>query len=98
MIERLRKGNAGRFFVLFSCLTIALVLTSGLQAQELRGKVTGTVSDASGAVIPGAAVTLTNDDTTVSATTSTNEVGSYLFDFVLPGTYTVTWHLRGKEE
>ena len=95
MTERLRKGNTGRFFVLFSCLAMALLLTSGLQAQELRGKVTGTVTDASGAVIPGAAVTLTNDETTVSATTSTSEVGAYLFDFVLPGTYTVSVELEG---
>ena len=95
MIERLREGNVGRLFVLLGCLAVALVLTSGLQAQELRGKVTGTVTDASGAVIPGAAITLTNDETTVSDSTSTSEVGSYLFDFVLPGTYTVSVELEG---
>ena len=59
------------------------------------GKVTGTVSDSSGAVIPGAGVTLTNDNTTVADTTSTNEVGQFLFDFVLPGTYTVQVELEG---
>ena len=72
---------------------LAVALAVGAQvapAQDLRGKVGGTVADASGAVIPGASVTLANDNTNVSSTTQTSAAGQYLFDFVLPGTYTLT--------
>ncbi len=64
------------------------MLAAGAQfapAQDLRGKVSGTVSDASGAVIPGANVTLANDNTNVASTTQTSAAGQYLFNFVLPG-------------
>ena len=72
---------------------IAVVLGVAVQfapAQDLRGKIGGTVTDASGAVIPGANVTLSNDNTNVSSGAQTSAAGQYLFDFVLPGTYTVT--------
>lgn len=88
-------GKASRFLLFISCLLMAAMWTADLQAQDLRGKVTGTVTDASGAVIPGASVSLTNDNTTVATVTSTNEVGQYLFDFVIPGTYTVRVELEG---
>jgi len=89
------EGTLNRFLVVFTCLALAVMFTVDLQAQDLRGQVSGTVTDASGAVIPGANVSLTNDNTNVAATTSTNEVGQYLFDFVLPGTYTVQVELDG---
>ena len=89
------KGSPSGLLFAVACLLIAGIWTADLQAQDLRGKVTGTVTDASGAVIPGANVSLTNDNTTVTDKTSTNEVGQYLFDFVIPGTYTVKVELDG---
>ncbi|MEZ5357067.1 MAG: carboxypeptidase-like regulatory domain-containing protein [Bryobacteraceae bacterium] len=64
-------------------------------AQDTRGKVQGLVNDSTGAVVAGSAVTLTNDNTAVSATQQTNQVGQYLFDFVIPGNYTVTVEMQG---
>ncbi len=64
-------------------------------AQELRGRVRGVVSDTSGAVIPAANVTLRNVNTNVEVRRQTNEVGQYLFDFVLPGTYELTVEVDG---
>ena len=89
------KGHPSGLLVAFICLLVTVMWTVDLQAQDLRGQVSGTVTDASGAVIPGANVTLTNDNTTVATTTSTSEVGQYLFDFVLPGNYSVTVELEG---
>jgi hypothetical protein len=51
--------------------------------------------DTSQAAIPGAAVTLSNVGTGVSSTRQTNERGHYLFDLVLPGTYTITVEAAG---
>src|SRR5712692_8573234 len=59
-------------------------------AQTSKGTVTGTVMDPTGAVIPGATVTLTNKETSVTRETKTNEAGIYRFDAVDLGTYRVT--------
>src|SRR5262245_35553635 len=79
------------------CCLIALVLLSGGPglAQEYRGRVQGVVADSSGAVIPGVALVLKNDATNVEATKVSNGEGRYLFDYVDPGTYTLTADMRG---
>ena len=69
--------------------SLILILAVSLTAQETRGRVQGDVRDPSGAVVAGANVTLTNDNTGVNAVKSTNETGHYLFDMVEPGHYSV---------
>ena len=64
-------------------------------AQDTRGRVQGTVTDTSGAVVVQASVTLTNTDTGVRAAQLTSASGTYLFDLVLPGTYSVNVELAG---
>ncbi|MCW5981950.1 MAG: carboxypeptidase regulatory-like domain-containing protein [Bryobacteraceae bacterium] len=64
-------------------------------AQEYRGRVQGLVTDPSQAVVVGARVTLTNVNTTVASSRETDQTGRYLFDFVDPGTYTITVELSG---
>ncbi|MCB1020233.1 MAG: TonB-dependent receptor [Bryobacterales bacterium] len=53
------------------------------------------MSDTSGAVIPAASVTLRNVNTNVLTERQTNEVGAYVFDFVLPGTYELKVEVEG---
>ena len=74
---------------------VTLLLAASLSAQDTRGKVQGTVSDSSGAVVPAAAVTLLNTDTNVRANSTTNQNGHYLFDFVIPGNYQVMVEITG---
>ena len=64
-------------------------------SQEFRGRIQGQVHDSSGAPAPGAAVTLKNTATGVEAVRSTNEQGRYVFDYVDPGTYTLSTDLKG---
>ena len=73
-------------------VAVFLLLISGFPgfAQSYRARVQGTVTDQSEAVVPGADVTLTNVNTGVSVARQSSETGLYLFDFVDPGTYTVT--------
>jgi Carboxypeptidase regulatory-like domain/TonB dependent receptor-like, beta-barrel len=54
-----------------------------------RGAITGTVTDPSGAVVPGATVTLVNQGTAVQRTDTTNPQGVYRFEFADVGTYTL---------
>src|SRR5687768_4489819 len=63
--------------------------------QEYRGRVQGSVTDETQLAVPGAQVTLANDATGVSVTRTTGPEGRYLFDYVDPGTYTLTAELSG---
>jgi uncharacterized protein YfaS (alpha-2-macroglobulin family) len=71
------------------------VLACPLGAQTIRGALTGTVTDSSGALVPGASVTVTNKDTNISDTAVTNAQGTYTFPLVPPGTYQITAELQG---
>lgn len=72
-------------------LLAAVVLGFALQAQAQtsRGTITGVVTDPNNAVIAGAEVTITNNETTVSRSTVTNGEGIYRFEAVDPGEYSV---------
>ncbi|HVZ18572.1 MAG TPA: carboxypeptidase-like regulatory domain-containing protein, partial [Terriglobales bacterium] len=79
--------------LLITALTLVLYLsaTSFLCAQSLtQGAVRGSVLDPSGAAIPGASVTLHNDDTGTNFTSKTSSTGGYNFALLPPGHYTLT--------
>ena len=80
---------------LLACLVLAAICVSVCPAQDYRAKVQGTVTDPSQAVILGAKVTLTNVNTGISTAKDTNTSGQYVFDFVEPGTYSVTVEMAG---
>ncbi|MDQ3753514.1 MAG: Plug and carboxypeptidase regulatory-like domain-containing protein, partial [Acidobacteriota bacterium] len=79
------------------CLSILLMLVavSSAWAQGTASRVTGVVTDPSGAVVPGATVTLTNEGTNVALTTETTDAGTYVFDSVQVGVYTVAVERQG---
>ncbi|MGA8103468.1 MAG: carboxypeptidase-like regulatory domain-containing protein, partial [Candidatus Acidiferrales bacterium] len=62
---------------------------SAAHAQVDAGSITGTVKDTSGAVVPGAVVTLTNDDTGLVQTTTTGSAGEYIFTPIKIGHYSL---------
>ncbi len=64
-------------------------------AQIDTGTITGTVTDPSGAVVPKAVVTATNEATNVSTTTQTNSQGQYVLSGLKVGTYSVSAELAG---
>jgi len=66
-------------FCLASCLPVF--------SQTRGGQANGTVTDASGAVVPGATVTLTNQATNIQSTATSNSNGYYVFVNVQPGNY-----------
>jgi hypothetical protein len=76
-------------------LLIALVLPASLHAQETRAKITGRVTDTSKATVPGASVTVTDVARGRTASTTTNDQGLFLVNYLLPGTYTVVVELAG---
>jgi Carboxypeptidase regulatory-like domain len=58
-------------------------------AQVLYGSVVGHVADPSGAAVPGAKVTLTNQDTNIETGATTNSSGDYTISNIVAGTYTL---------
>jgi hypothetical protein len=78
-------------------LVLALALSAATTsfAQGTTSRVTGVVTDNTGAAVAGATVTLTNEGTSSSVTTQTSESGSYTFDLIQPGTYTIAVEKQG---
>jgi hypothetical protein len=78
-------------------LTILVVLsiTAAVEAQTFRGTILGTVTDASGAAVAGASVTVKNQDTGILRSTQTTADGEYRVPELAIGTYTVTVEMPG---
>ena len=84
------KNRAARAVVAF--LTAILVPSLGI-AQMTRGSIAGTARDSSGAVVPGATVTVTNVATNAAQVVVTDAEGFYRVPALEPGRYTVTTEL-----
>jgi hypothetical protein len=102
-----REGFAMNFFAsktrtIFWPLIVLGIMAgaSSLKAQEYLGKITGQVTDSSGAVVASAEVTATDVTTKFSTKTTTNATGEYTIPFLAPDPYTVTVAASGfrKEE
>ena len=77
-------------------LVLALLLgASSVLAQTPTGEISGIANDASGSVMPGVRVTLTNVATNAVRLAQTNESGIYVFPAVPAGTYTLKAELEG---
>ena len=86
-----------RWTFAFACLALlaALLVPQASQAQVLYGSLVGNVKDTSGATMPGATVTITNNDTKLTRETVTNSTGGYDFATVPTGSYTVKLTQQG---
>src|SRR5262245_16719915 len=71
-------------------VAISLLCVASLWSQTATGRIVGTVSDPSGALIPGASITVNNVNTQVAVEVVTNEQGAYQVTLLPIGTYTVT--------
>ena len=75
--------------------SLLLLLPVAALAQGTTSRLVGIVTDAQGAGVPGAAVTLTNEKTGVSFNAHTSQAGTYVFEAVQVGSYTVSVELSG---
>ena len=93
----LRKGFDGRIAAFRVLLTFAVLalLAVPLRAQLYSGSITGVVSDPTGAVIPGAKVTLTDVSKGYAFTATTDSVGRYILRNLPPSTYTLSVEATG---
>src|SRR6266699_4420449 len=107
-IRRLNSNDAfGKLCSIGSLLAVAalilgaisfaalLVLTPTASAQKTSGTITGTVTDPSGAAVPGATVSVVNERTGAAREAATNEEGSFSFPELEAGTYRITINKGG---
>src|SRR5688572_11732365 len=82
-----------------ACLVTLLALSAvELYAQSTTGRISGTVTDASGAVLPGATVSVTQEGTGLTRSAIADEKGAYVFVSLPTGAYTVAAELSGFQK
>src|SRR6266852_6870178 len=86
-----------RVALLLTCLVLTVLMAwpSPVTAQAVYGTISGTVTDSSGAVVPGARVRVTNVNTSVTVMLTTNVVGIYSANSLIPGVYKVEAEAKG---
>src|ERR1051325_1646428 len=86
--------GASRLEILVICTCFSLSLLP-LTAQTTTGSIVGTVTDKTGAVVPGASVAVTNVDTGIATKTTTDSSGNYVVTPLPVGHYSVTVEAQG---
>jgi outer membrane receptor protein involved in Fe transport len=89
------KAARGMRIVAVACALMSTAWASDAAAQAVSGSISGIVKDASGAVVPGATITVTSLERKTVDTAVSNESGFYIKDRLLPGTYEVKAELTG---
>jgi hypothetical protein len=79
----------------FSLFLLLCGLPQSVEAQVLYGMVVGTVQDATGAVVPGAVVSVLNTATNQAREVVANELGAFTFPDLAPGSYRLTIRAPG---
>ena len=79
---------------LLSAILLFAIVTAGL-AQVDRATLTGTITDSTGAVVPGASIEVVSQETGLRRSGQTTENGAYTFSQLPIGTYTVTVSCSG---
>jgi hypothetical protein len=90
MTKNLRAGSYMALLAIGSLLTIAPA-----HAQSVYGSIFGTVTDKTGAVVPGATVTATDEAKGTVETVVTNETGDYTISHLVPDTYDLKIEVKG---
>jgi hypothetical protein len=87
-----------RLMVVGLAVLVAAVAAAPARAQILYGSIVGVITDAQGAHVPGATVTIVNRETNLTREAVTDAQGSYSFTNVLAGPYDVKVSLSGFRE
>jgi Carboxypeptidase regulatory-like domain len=90
----LRASGRSLLATCFTICILVLVTSASLEGQALSG-IQGTVSDATGAVVPNAKLTVTNSATQVVSHTTSSTSGTYTVTDLIPGSYTVQVEMAG---
>ena len=93
---KLIVGGVSRF-ILFVAFIVSLVSSSAWAQGETTSAIQGQATDGTGAVVPGATVTITNRDTESKRSVRTDQAGRFNFPQLKPGAYAVRIEAPGFE-
>src|SRR6185312_13686507 len=94
--EKIMKSPRFWFaFILCVCFTTFSLLPAGAQSTIATGSIQGTVTDPNGAVVPNAAVTITNQATGQTTKFTSSSSGTYASGALIPGEYEVRVEAKG---
>ena len=88
----MRNRKSGIFVALLGAM---FCFCAASIAQVTTGSILGTVHDATGSVLPGATVRITDNGKGITSTAQTNASGDYDVEHLLPGTYSVAVEMAG---
>src|SRR3984957_20909730 len=90
-------ARQGRSVCWFFAMLVAILISAapGAFAQTAQGRISGQVTDSTGAVVPAASVNIENIATHVSRTLQTNSTGDYSAPNLDPGVYAITVEASG---
>jgi len=92
------NNKALAHYTLISSLLACALLCSPIAQAQYRTSIQGTVTDPSGAVVPDASVSLTNNETNQTLQATTSSAGVFTFSALLPSTYTITVEKAGFQK
>jgi hypothetical protein len=103
VFESNARGCERRLLLLPAAVIAALVaavtlLPTTAAAQAIYGSLTGTIADTSGGGVPGATVTIKNEETGLELSATTDSTGTYTIRNIAGGTYTLKATLQGFKE
>ena len=90
--------NLSKYFVRGVVFTACVAFLSAAAHAQYRGSIQGVVTDPQGAVVSGATVTLTNQDTNQTQVATTNDSGVYNFNALPPARFSITVEKDGFEK
>ncbi len=84
--------------LLATIFLLSVMLQNSVTAQTITATISGTVSDATGAIVPGATVTATSNETGLTKSSTATDEGRYVITFLQPGTYNIKVDKQGFAE
>ena len=99
--QKMKHVTSARYrsvVIMFILACIPSISGKVAQAQVTTADVLGTVTDTTGAVVPGAKVTLSNTATGVVSSVESNGTGDYIFNLLTPGHYSVAIEAPGYKK
>jgi hypothetical protein len=88
--------SSGLRFLLSIAASLVIMCAAPVAAQDFRGRISGTVTDNSGAVLPGVTVTATSPALIQPQVQVTGADGTYRMIALPPGVYTIAFELPGR--
>jgi len=92
----MQRPKTSRF--IYFAFSILLLTTVAVRGQVTTATIYGIVTDPTGATVPNANVTITNEQTNAAQTVTTNQEGEFTFNFVQVGRYTLSIAASGFKE